>query len=221
MTKILGIDEAGRGPIIGPLVMAAVMMEEKELFQLDRLGVKDSKLLAPQQRSMLFTKITEICKHTILVITPDEIDEALKSDHNNLNWLEAQKSAEMINSLAPDTAIVDCPSNNIEAYSAYLKNLLKNKKIKLLAEHKADYNHKIVGAASILAKVTRDKEIEKLQEVIPVPIGSGYPSDPITQAFVTKYYKEYGHIMRKSWETYKSLERERTQSKLDTYNNNL
>lgn len=214
---ILGIDEAGRGPVLGPMVMAGVMMEQAELYRLENLKVRDSKLLTPLQREHLFEKIRDISQWKIIVILPQEIDDALDSTSSNLNWLEAQKSAEIINALNPGTAIIDSPSNNIKKYAAYLRERVSNKKIRYLVEHKADFNHRIVGAASILAKVTRDREIQKLQEVIPYPIGSGYASDPVTIEFVKKHHEQYSHILRKTWAPYKAAIDKKKQRNLEEF----
>src|SRR3989344_8165194 len=199
MVKLIyGSDEAGRGPVIGPLVMAAVITEENNIEKLMRIGVKDSKLLTPEKRNSMFEKIKAAVKnYKIIIIQPNEIDEAVESTKGmNLNWLEAHKTAELLNNLKPDAAYIDCPSVNTKAYTAYLRKLLKHK-VELFVEHKADLNYPVVSAASILAKVTRDIEIEKIQEKIKQDIGSGYPSDPVTQKFIKENYKKYPDIFRK------------------------
>ena len=119
MVKILGIDEAGRGPVIGPMIVAGVMIEEgKE----ETLGeVKDSKLLTQEKRLILDKQIRENSDFHIIDVSPKEIDEALESKELNLNWLEAHKQAEIINELKPDTAIIDCPSPNCKKYEEYLR----------------------------------------------------------------------------------------------------
>ncbi len=143
MTLICGIDEAGRGPVIGPMVMSGILIEESDIPKLKSLGVKDSKLLTKKQRNLLFKKIIKTVKaHKIIIIPPKEIDDALESDHLNLNWLEAHKTAEIINKLKPDKVIVDSPSNNCEAYTKSLKKLLHNpKSLQLICIHKADVKH--------------------------------------------------------------------------------
>jgi ribonuclease HII len=220
-TILLGIDEAGRGPILGPLVLAAVAIEAKNLPKLEELPLKDSKLLTPKQREDLYPKIIKVVKaYKILIINPSEIDEALESDTLNLNWLEAEKTAEIINELNPDDSFIDCPSNNIKAYTAYLKNIINNQKSNLICEHKADTTFKIVAAASILAKVTRDKEIANIQKEIPEKIGSGYLTDPITQEFLQKNHQDYGNIIRKSWITYKKLLEQKNQKALGEFTDN-
>ncbi len=218
MTKtILGIDEAGRGPVIGPLVMAGVKIKEKDEKKLINLGVKDSKMLAPLQRERMFDTIIEIAdKYKIIIVSPQEIDAALESETTNLNWLEADASIEIINKLDADKAILDAPSNNIEKYTEYIENKLKAK-TEIIAEHKADETYPVVSAASILAKVTRDAEIEKIKQKIKMNFGSGYPSDPITQGFLRKHYKDYPEIFRKTWASYKKLVEEKKQSKLDNF----
>ncbi|MBI2176640.1 ribonuclease HII [Candidatus Woesearchaeota archaeon] len=209
MVLICGIDEAGRGPIIGPMVMAGVLTDEAGATELKKIGAKDSKLLSPRQREQLFSKIVKIVKdYKVVVISPAEIDASVKSDDGmNLNWLEAHKSAEIINALNPEKVIIDSPSNNVENYKNYLMKLLKNKKIEAVVEHKADVNHVECSAASILAKVTRDEEIEKIKKVVVEDFGSGYLADPKTIEFFDKYFETYPDIFRKSWAPYgKKLE---------------
>jgi len=216
MVLICGIDEAGRGPVIGPLVIAGVLIKEKDETKLSSIGVKDSKLLTKQQRTALYNKIIKIVKKYKIIITePKEIDKAVKGENSlNLNWLEADKSIEIINSLKPEKTIIDCPSNNIQKYKSYLSKKIKIKKTELILEHKADLNHPVVAAASIIAKVTRDNEIEKIKRKIKVDFGSGYPSDPITREFLEKNHRKYQKIFRKSWSSYSVLENKKNQKKL-------
>jgi len=215
---ILGIDEAGRGPVLGPLVICGVLINEKNEYKLLRLKVKDSKLLTKKRREYLFDKIKKISEHKIITIEPYEIDDAVDGNNSlNLNWLEARKSAEIINELKPDVAYLDCPSNNINAYTNYVKNLLNNKDTKIISEHKADLKYVIVGAASILAKVTRDREIEKMEKAMKKKIGSGYPSDPATQEFLKKNHDKKLGIIRKSWASYKELIKGKGQKKIGEF----
>ncbi|MBN1385913.1 ribonuclease HII [Candidatus Woesearchaeota archaeon] len=217
MTTICGIDEAGRGSVIGPLVIAGVLINENDEQKLKEMGVKDSKLLTPKQREDLFDKVISAVKeYRILIIEPSEIDEAvLGPKEMNLNWLEADKSAEIINFLKPDKAILDCPSNNISSYKSYV--LKKVKDVEIIAEHKADMNYPSVAAGSILAKVTRDREIEKIKAKIGADFGSGYPSDPLTAKFVEKNFKKYPEIFRKSWETFRRSADKKKQKKLGDF----
>ena len=150
-------------------------------------------------------------QYAIVIVPVSEIDDAVK-DHG-LNLLEARKMIEIINELKPDTAIIDCPDNNIQKFKEFVENLI-SVKCKIQPEHKADVNHPVVSAASILAKVTRDREIKKIQRMIPYPIGSGYPADPVTKAFMEKYHDVYPDIFRKSWMPFKKIKDSKGQKKI-------
>jgi len=149
--------------------MVGILIDEKDLPKLKTLGVKDSKLLTPNQREKICKEIVKIVKdYKIIKVYPEEIDNAvLSKEGSNLNWLEADKMAEIINYLKPDKVIVDCPSNNIKAFTSYLKNKL-NIKTDLKCEHKADFLFLEVGAASILAKCAREEEMESLRKKLKI-----------------------------------------------------
>ncbi len=208
---ILGVDEAGRGPVIGPLVITGCMAEEAEIVKLQQMGAKDSKLLTPRQREFLFEKIKAVVKFHIIQIEPQEIDAAVNSDTLNLNWLEAHKTAEIINVLKPDKAIIDCPSTNIKKYEEYIKKLLKHN-AELMCCHRAE-QYPIVAAASIISKVTRDREIEKIKKKYG-DFGSGYPSDPKTKDFLGKNWDNHPEMFRKSWASWKNHSKAKQQMKV-------
>ena len=201
------------------MVMAGILTDEEGAAQLKKIGAKDSKLLSPKQREQLFGKIIKIVKdYKIVIISPAEIDASVQSDDGmNLNWLEAHKSAEIINALNPDKIIIDSPSNNVKNYKKYLMELLKNKKIEAVVEHKADVNHVECSAASILAKVTRDEEVEKIKKAVVEDFGSGYLTDPKTIAFFDKYFEIYPDIFRKSWAPYRDKVNGKNQKKLGDF----
>jgi ribonuclease HII len=206
MALTCGIDEAGRGPVLGPMVMAGVLVDEKGSLKLKKMGAKDSKMLTPKQRNALFGKIIKAAlAYKIAIVPVEEIDAALKSNTMNLNWLEAHTTAKILNELKPEKIFVDSPSVNTAKYKSYLLNLLENKKIQAIVEHKADVNYVECSAASILAKVTRDAEIEKLKKEIGIDFGSGYLSDPATIKFMNENYKKHEDIFRKTWTPYKLL----------------
>ena len=214
---VLGIDEAGRGPVIGDLVIAGVLIGKEDELKLKALGVKDSKLLKAEKREAMFDKIIDIAKSTrIIIIKPKEIDDALNSPNLNLNKLEALKSALIINEFRPSTAIVDCPSPNTKAYTDYLRMHLKDKKTEIIAEHKADANYAVVSAASILAKVVRDREIKKIISKYG-DCGPGYQSNPVTQKFIRENWNKHPEIFRKSWSTFKNQSNGKSQKKLGDY----
>lgn len=217
---IAGVDEAGRGPVIGPLVMAGVALAEKDLPKLEALGLKDSKLLSPAQREQLYETLMELeyITHHISSAQPSEIDEVLASPNINLNGFEALHTAIIINKLKPDKAIIDLPTNNAEAYNNLIKRNLTYTPI-LVSEHKADATYAVVSAASIIAKVTRDRAIMQLKKEIGIDFGSGYPSDPLTVAFLQKQYANsmYKHIFRKSWQSYQRLITKKRQKHLGDF----
>ena len=216
MVNVVAIDEAGRGPVIGPMVLCGVMMDEKDQFKLKILGVKDSKLLSPAQRIKVFDLLKNDIKYKAIVVSPEEIDNALFSENTNLNWLEADKSVEIMNHFNAERAILDCPSNNKENYVGYIRERLKNKDMEIKAEFKADRKYLAVGAASIIAKVIRDKEIDKLKKKYDVDFGSGYPSDEITQNFLKNNYDKYD-FFRKSWAPYQNAKNAKSQKNLGEY----
>lgn len=208
MALLLGIDDAGRGPVLGPMILAGVLIESKEEKTIQSWGAKDSKLLTPKRRREIKEKIKKQFKYHIEITEPKEIDKS-----SNLNYLEALKTAKIINKLTKNLnrkvkVIVDCPSVNIQAWSNDVQQLIKNPKIiQLSCEHKADLNHLVVSAASIIAKEKREDEIYKLKLQLKTDFGSGYPADPKTKEFVTKNFdkEKYKHIIRFSWNTIKKL----------------
>ncbi len=219
---LIGVEEAGRGPVIGPMTMCAFAIDESQNETLLNMGVKDSKLLSPVKRAQLKPILEKNYEFEKIIVSAKEVDAALNDDDMNLNWLEAVTSAGLCNRLIKKisdkniTIILDCPSTNIPAYSEYFRRhlVIVNKNIKVLAEHKADVNHPVVGAASIVAKVTRDAEIEKIKQKIGINFGSGYPADPKTKLFLEENYDKYD-IFRKSWESWKRIARKKNSNQLN------
>lgn len=213
---IAGLEEAGKGPGIGPLAVCCLSIDEHREVELKMIGVKDSKMLTPLKRTFLAEKIKEVAHACELaVVEPEEIDESV--NQNNLNKLEADKMAELIDKIKPDVVYIDCPSPNKESFANYIKSKIKiKKKIKIITEHKADIKYPIVSAASIIAKVTRDNEVEKIKKEYNIDFGSGYMSDPLSQKFLEENWEkpEYRKIIRQSWESWKRLKRNKGQKKL-------
>ncbi len=195
--QICGIDEAGRGSMLGPLVIAGISLDKRKLRKLSSIGVKDSKKLSPKLREELYKKIIEIADdYYITKIFPRSIDASVKT--HCLNGLEAKYMAKVVSKLNPHTSYVDSCDVNPRRFGKEISKLSNNHKLK--SYHNADSRFVVVSAASILAKVTRDRTIAKLRKNY--NLGSGYPSDPTSVKFVTKYYKN-NHVMpsfvRKSW----------------------
>lgn len=195
--QLCGIDDAGRGSMLGPLVIAGISLDKKNLRKLSSLGVKDSKKLSPKLREQLYKKIIDIADdYYIVKISPRLIDANVKK--HCLNGLEAKYMAKVVSKLNADISYVDSCDVNPTRFGKEISKQSDNRKIK--SYHHADSRFVIVSAASILAKVTRDKAIAKLRQNH--NLGSGYPSDTVTVKFVTKYHVTY-HVLpnfvRKSW----------------------
>jgi len=229
MALLLGIDDAGRGPLIGPMILAGVLVDKNQEAFLKKHGITDSKLLEHKRR-MGMAKLIQAnsLDSEIVKSTPEEIDYSITTGIN-LNTLEAIKAAEIINKINNEKrhndkikVVIDCPSINISAWKNTLLRYIKYlDNLEVECEHKADFNHTSVSAASILAKCTREEEIEKIKKQFKSTgnIGSGYPSDPATKEFLKKHgsnLKDSG-IFRKTWATWKSMFPEPKQSTLGEF----
>ncbi|MGA2665273.1 MAG: ribonuclease HII [Nitrososphaerales archaeon] len=177
-----GIDEAGRGSILGPLVVAGVSATPDALRRLGELGVKDSKLLTAERRSSLYPEIEALCDEVaFLAIPPAEIDRYVQYGRRRrkLNYLEAIHMARIVPLLGEvERVFIDAPDTNPARFSSELAEML-DPCPRLVAEHRADRNYVVVSAASIVAKVERDRAVEALRSVHG-EFGSGYPSDEET-----------------------------------------
>ncbi|MBR3139850.1 MAG: ribonuclease HII [Methanobrevibacter sp.] len=197
---ILGIDEAGRGSVLGPMVIAGVVIPEKMDKVVERMGVKDSKRLAPNRRTILSRKLRKMFEYEIVVISAREIDD-LRASGVNLNEIEKNAMESIIIKLNPEKAIVDAVDVKAERFQ---ENLCNDTGVDVIAEHKADDKYIEVSAASIIAKAERDDYIKEINKeyIKSGGIGSGYPSDPVTKKFLTNYtYDEMPDFVRKSWAT--------------------
>lgn len=209
---VAGVDDAGRGSVIGPLVIAGVLMKEEDLEKLTQLGVKDSKLLSPCRREKLAIEIKQLAqKHGVIKISPKEIDKVVEEGRrlHKLNRLEAQVMAKVLEMLKPDLAYVDASDILEERFKEHILECLPSR-IELVSEHKADRKYPIVSAASIIAKVERDREIAELARMYG-DFGSGYPSDPRTMKFLQKWLEKRGNypeFIRKSWKPAKKVKAE-------------
>jgi ribonuclease HII len=219
---ILGIDDAGRGPVIGPMILAGCLMSEEAQERLKKIGVKDSKQLTQKRREFLENKIINDSENfEVVSVLPEEIDS---ENHKGvgLNEVEAFATARIINKINKGKekikVIVDCPSVSIVKWTDFLKTKVDNlSNLEVSCEHKADKNHVAVAAASILAKQEREREMKKIRENYGDGVGSGYCSDPLTCKFLGEHvhkYKDHG-IFRKTWKTYKNASQKALQTTLD------
>jgi ribonuclease HII len=214
---ILGIDEAGRGAVLGPMVIGGVMIEKEKLEKLRNLGIRDSKLLTPKQRERMYSEIKKISRdHLILKVSAKQIDDLRKVI--NLNRIEAEKMANIIRVMKADQAIIDAPQVSTDKFKSILLGLAKNK-TEIICENYADKKYPIVSAASIIAKVERDREIENIKKIVKYDFGVGYPHDERTINFIKQCLKEKKHLhyIRHSWVTTKNLKTKKEQKKLKDY----
>jgi ribonuclease HII len=197
----MGIDEAGRGPVLGPMVAAGVAMTQSCCERFKEMGLKDSKKLSPQKRKQMFDLIQdEALWVKAIVIWPSEIDVAVKT--NGLNRLERDMFSEIINAYeGAGKIIVDSPQDP-KVFTAMINEKLECER-DLLCSFKADDLYPVVSAASVVAKLTRDSIIEELK-VEYGDFGSGYPADPKTKDFLSKM-KDAPFFVRRSWKTYSEL----------------
>lgn len=228
----LGIDEAGRGSVIGPLVMGAVSVDQSTLDYYSTTEITDSKQLSPEKREKLFKTIQETSfTHFTEFLEPIEIDKAVLSQTSNLNILELQTMTNLILKNPASTDIFIDAISKPDYCTSNLKTLLKKDKtitvvkkvneeileisrvidsvtkpIILTAQNKADVNFKVVSAASIIAKVTRDQAIRKIETEFSLEHGilaSGYPNEQL-KPFLQKYKKDIKQkefpFIRYSWD---------------------
>jgi ribonuclease HII len=206
---IAGVDEAGRGCIIGPLVVAGFSIRGDKLSTLTKLGIKDSKLLSPKKREVLYMELRKVAEsYHIIKLTPQEIDQVVRSKRklHKLNRLEAETMADIINILKPDYVYVDAADVLEDRFKHHIQERLVVE-TKITARHKADKLFPVVSAASIIAKVERDKEISELK-VVYGDFGSGYLADPKTLGFLKTWIQknsDYPECVRRSWKTAKQV----------------
>ena len=213
---ICGVDEAGKGPVLGPLVVAAVAVDNAK--DIENLGIKDSKQLTPEKRKELADLIKNKFSFAIEIIEAERVDEYRRQ--NKLNDLNREAFEKLISKLDPNVAYVDAADVNEHRFGKQIKEKLTNEKdTDVISMHKADAKIDVVAAASIIAKETRENEIRKLKEEIG-DFGSGYPSDERTIKFLKSFYADNGKWptgTRKSWKT---VERIRPVKTLDDFGEN-
>lgn len=208
---ILGVDEAGRGPVLGPMVVAGVLIKEEEVPRLEELGLRDSKRLQPKQREQLAPIIKDLATCYVRVVSAGEIDSR---EAGGLNRLEARVFGEVLQELKPRVAYVDAADVNPGRFAWRLK---QEYKCRIVAEHGADDRYGVVSAASIIAKVYRDQKIREIEGELGVRVGSGYPSDPVTRRFLEKWVREHGDLppyCRRTWKTAKDILNSKKQATL-------
>ena len=197
---ICGVDEAGKGPVMGPLVVAAVKVNNAK--DIENIGFKDSKQLTSAQRKKLYDLIKSEFEYAVEIIEPEIVDEYRK--RNKLNQLNREAFERLISKLDPKVAYVDAADVKEERFGTEIKQGLTNQNdTDIISMHKADAKIPVVAAASIIAKETRENEIRRMKHRIG-DFGSGYPSDEKTIKFLKSFYADNGKWpegTRKSWKT--------------------
>ncbi|MFA4907558.1 MAG: ribonuclease HII [archaeon] len=216
---VAGIDEAGRGPCLGPMVLSIAMLAKKDEQKLLDIGVRDSKQLAPAERERQYVLLKRALLEFGSANIPAEEIDSLR-DRKSLNEIEAMRIGQLLNSLKqkPDVVYVDSPDIIEKSFAKRIRNYISFNPI-IYSEHKADVNYPIVSAASIIAKVERDSAITELSQKYGF-MGSGYPHDEDTISFIRKWLDENNclpHFVRKSWLTNQRLLDEKFQSSLSGF----
>lgn len=209
---ICGVDEAGKGPVLGPMVTAGVLISDPS--ELETLGIKDSKKLTSKKRESLFEEIIASWQIYTVVRSPFEID----SREGTMNAFTASCHAEVVRALHADVIYLDACDVNAKRFGDTVLRL-SGHSAEVRSEHKADAKIPVVGAASIVAKVTRDRCIAELKTEYG-EIGSGYPSDVLTIAFLTEYIQTHGEApacARKSWQTTQDIINRSSQTGLSDF----
>ena len=203
----IGIDEAGKGPVIGSMFVAGV----QQFKELESLGVRDSKRLSPARRESLAAQIEAATEVFVVEMPARAIDE--RRSVRTMNEIMVERFADVLTHFLSDRAIVDAADVKPERFGAHLSACYRNRcggEIALVSENKADDRYPLVSAASIIAKVHRDRSIRALEAELDCVIGSGYPSDPKTVQFLHTLQKEHDFndlppYVRRSWRTVQDL----------------
>ena len=231
---IIGIDEAGRGPILGPMVIAAVAVEDDAYLR--EIGIRDSKSYTPDSRERTFSLLEENTIYSVEIIRAEEIDTKRKV--MTLNDIEVQAFGHALGKLyhkfSPRfgdifemmldsiTYLDSCDVNEKRFAVNVADTLIKASGIengardgkemisRIVSRHKADAKYPVVSAASVVAKTFREKEVRKIKEELGADFGSGYPSDTRTRTYLEDYYREHRDFpphTRLSWDTVNGIKK--------------
>lgn len=220
LNGIAGVDEAGRGPMIGPMIICGVLVGPEKIPDLEKIGAKDSKLLSPSRRLTLNQRIRVIATRVeVRSVSAADIDRLRK--HTTLNEIEVAEFVSVVKSLKPQKVYLDAADVNAERFGNKIGELsgISDMGAVIVSEHKADSKYPIVSAASILAKVERDRIIDEMHQEFG-NFGSGYPSDPKSIEFVKNLIEneqKLPHIVRKSWDSIRKIRESVEQSTLDSF----
>jgi ribonuclease HII len=202
---VAGVDEAGRGSILGPLVIAGIGIPANRVSDLTRLGIRDSKTLTSKARERLIKEIINLADClSVVKFECHEVDRYVFL--NGLNELEALGMANVISNIRADQIYIDACDVNLDRYKHSIQKYMVDPR-NICCLHHADTLNIVVSAASILAKIIRDKEIQKIRNIYQ-DIGSGYPSDEKTMRFIKKWIRVHEsspRFARKSWKPLRNI----------------
>ena len=196
---VAGIDEAGRGAALGPMVVAIFAIDKTKILELRRIGVRDSKALTRSARERIFEQLMGLdAKHSYRLVEPSEIDAAVRSrGGRGLNALEVEFFRELIEEVRPQLVYIDSPYRNTKMVYELIG---KMEGVRVVCEVRADAKYEVVSAASIVAKVIRDRSVSE------IGAGSGYPSDPRTRRYLREVAirGEVPQHVRRSWRSFRN-----------------
>ena len=196
---VAGIDEAGRGAALGPMVVAIFAIDRTKILELRRIGVRDSKALTRSARERIFEQLMNLdAKRSYRKVEPAEIDAAVRSrGGRGLNALEVEVFRELIEEVRPQLVYIDSPYRNAKRVYELIG---KMEGVRVVCEVRADAKYEVVSAASIVAKVIRDRSVSE------IGAGSGYPSDPRTRRYLREVAirGEAPPHVRRSWRSFRN-----------------
>ncbi len=202
--RVLGIDEAGRGCVLGSLVIGGFLIEDVADEVLRNAGAADSKTMTHEKRVVARKQLAALGKSDVRLITPEEID------NGNLNQLEETVIVDLVRTWKPDLVLIDAlghPTGIPKVLARLQHRVGVEIRPKWTMEPKADGTYPVVGAASIFAKTTRDGLLDDVRDTYG-DFGSGYPSDPKTRNWITTWAKTrrpWPPIVRTRWQTITNL----------------
>ena len=194
---IVGIDEAGRGPVIGHLVYAALISTEEEIRA---TNFCDSKITSPAVREKQFGLIEKQMSYTYRALHPQYLTENMLCRSRNLNTISFGAVFDILDEICRNYKVRKVFVDTVGDPQKYRKMLEERYKCSFVVDTKADAKYRIVSGASIVAKVTRDGLIKRLDPTC----GSGYPADPVTVNWLKRNLNPvfgYPEIVRFSWAT--------------------
>jgi len=220
MVKVLGIDEAGRGPVLGSMFIGGFLIEENKTNKLEEIGAKDSKKLSDKKRESIREKLNDLGSIFLEEFTASSIDDMM--DVMSINDIELKGFADVIDRAEPDKVIMDLPEPDAEKFIGKIKDLMDtdHHEVDFIAEHGADDEYPVVSAASIVAKSARESHVEDLHSKYGYDFASGYPHDKPTIEFIEKYIEQEGELpseTRKSWSTAQRLMKQSKQNSLGDF----